>query len=285
MSKYDVAIAYRIYPLVSKIPAIFPDSKIKLAEFCIQSFKNSLGDLKPKIWCILDGCPNEYRNLFLKYFNPDSLVFIETDSIGNQATFKLQIDILASQTDSDYIFFAEDDYYYEPNQFCHLLLLLKENPKVDFVTPYDHLDYYKLPFHNYSSQIYASSTHYWHKVSSTCLTFLTTKNALLESKDIFLTYINGDLDSSIWLALTKMNFFSIESLIKGILSWDTLILGSLYRVFKFNVRQILWGKKYTLMAPIPTIGTHLESGNLSPGVDWGSKFTAVQSDFHIAKPS
>ena len=42
---YDLAVAYRIYPGVSKVPPVFSQDKLKLAEFCLKSFKDSLGDL------------------------------------------------------------------------------------------------------------------------------------------------------------------------------------------------------------------------------------------------
>ena len=61
---YDITVAYRIYPEISKSPAIFSKDKDKLAEFCLKSFKNSLGSLKAKIFAILDKCPQEYEELF-----------------------------------------------------------------------------------------------------------------------------------------------------------------------------------------------------------------------------
>ena len=46
----DLAIAYRIYPGISKIPPIYSDDKFKLSELCLRSFKQSLGGLRVKIW-------------------------------------------------------------------------------------------------------------------------------------------------------------------------------------------------------------------------------------------
>ena len=65
---YDVAVAYRIYPKISKKPAIFSNDKYKLGEFCLKSFKNSLGSLKVKIIAILDNCPSNYEYLFNRMF-------------------------------------------------------------------------------------------------------------------------------------------------------------------------------------------------------------------------
>ena len=44
MKKYDLTVAYRIYPEISRSPAVFSSDKYKLSEFCLKSFKESLGD-------------------------------------------------------------------------------------------------------------------------------------------------------------------------------------------------------------------------------------------------
>src|ERR1700731_1686715 len=60
---YDLVVAYRIYPMFSKLGQGLPfgDDKLRLAEVCLRSFRDSLGSLRVKIWAILDGCPQEYR--------------------------------------------------------------------------------------------------------------------------------------------------------------------------------------------------------------------------------
>jgi hypothetical protein len=66
MNSYDLVIAYRIYPKVAK-PAQglpFSQDKLMLAEICLRSFKEALGGLRVKLWALLDGCPNEYADLF-----------------------------------------------------------------------------------------------------------------------------------------------------------------------------------------------------------------------------
>src|SRR5438270_8704113 len=87
--KYDVAIAYRIYPKVAK-PALglpFSDDKYRLAEVCLESFRRSLGNLQAKIWVLLDGCPPHYTDLFRKYFDPEDLTLIPLQGVGNYQTF------------------------------------------------------------------------------------------------------------------------------------------------------------------------------------------------------
>ena len=87
--RYDLAIAYRVYPEVSK-PArslTFGDDKYLLSEVCFRSFKESLGALRAKIWVLLDSCPPEYEALFRRYVDPDDLVIVRLDGAGNRATF------------------------------------------------------------------------------------------------------------------------------------------------------------------------------------------------------
>ena len=90
----DLAVAYRIYPGVSKSPAFFSTDKYKLSEMCLHSFKRALGGLRMKIWALLDGCPPEYEALFRQTFQSSELEILPLNKIGNLATFSLQIDIL-----------------------------------------------------------------------------------------------------------------------------------------------------------------------------------------------
>ena len=140
-NKYDLVIAYRIYPKISKVPAVFPNDKYKLSEFCFKSLINSIaGEIKVKFYVILDACPQEYKNIFLNNYDKDSIEFIEMDGVGNPFTFKKQIEILLNQKESEYIMLAEDDYFYLPDCFFELTDFLKNNNDADFVTVYDHLD-------------------------------------------------------------------------------------------------------------------------------------------------
>ncbi|HVY69793.1 MAG TPA: glycosyltransferase family 2 protein, partial [Verrucomicrobiae bacterium] len=137
-SPYDFAVAYRVYPRVSRTPPVFRDNKFKLAELCARSFKNSLGSLRPKIWLLLDACPPEYERMFRSLFPAEDMVILNLTGEGNLPTFVRQIQILSEQTDSELIYFAEDDYYYLPGQFPRLVDFLRANLDADFVTPYDH---------------------------------------------------------------------------------------------------------------------------------------------------
>ena len=72
---YDFAVAYRICPFMSRNPPpVCADSKYQLTSLCLRSFKESVGDLKVKMWVILDKCPPEYEVLVRSLWPAEDLV-------------------------------------------------------------------------------------------------------------------------------------------------------------------------------------------------------------------
>lgn len=269
MKKYDLTVAYRIYPKVSKVPPVFSEDKYNLSDLCLNSFKKSLGSLKVKMFVLVDGCPPEYEELFLKYFDSRDITFIKLDGVGNYATFGLQIKTLLEQNFSEIIYFAEDDYLYFPDQFEDMVQFLKENEDVDFVSPYDHLDYYNSKLHDlhdYASFIKISKNKHWRTAGSTCLTFLTTKETLEKTKNVFLTFTEGNEDSSLWFNLTKYNMSKWNMLKISIK--NPYLLKVLYKTLTQDKTQTNSNKKWKLWVPIPTIATHMENDYLSPTINW-----------------
>lgn len=267
--KYDVAVAYRIYPKVAK-PALglpFSDDKFRLAEICLRSFRRCLGDLRVKIWVLLDGCPREYEDLFRRYFRPEDLVLVPLPGIGNQKTFLRQLQILTEQEDAELVYFAEDDYAYQPGAF-HLMTDFMQNCKgVDFVTPHDHPDYYDLELHSGKNSIRVFANRHWRTAASTCLTFLTTRRTLRKSRHIFRTYALRNFDSSLWLSLTKKSLFRALDFCRWLIQ-KPFLAKVVAKSWIFGGPQIVFGKKYSLWVPLPGIATHLDARRLGPAVDW-----------------
>ncbi|MFH1941408.1 MAG: glycosyltransferase family 2 protein [bacterium] len=266
---FDLAVAYRVYPEISKEPFIFQDDKLKLMEICLKSFKKSLASLRVKMFVLLDSCPEEYEDLFRKYFLDRDLEFLKFDKAGNANTFIKQIEILCEQTDSDVIYFAEDDYLYIPHQFHCMIDFLKNKKGVDFVSPYDHPDYYNIDLHRRPYYIDVFSNLHWRTACSTCLTFLTRKSTLIKTRDIFTTYSKGNYDSSLWISLTKCNIFNFFKVLKS-LFFDLPIFKIYIKAWLYCWRQILFGKKWQLWVPIPSLATHMEKRYLAPVVDWSN---------------
>lgn len=263
MKKYDLTVAYRIYPQVSKVPPVFKEDKYKLSEFCINSFKTALGHLNTKIIVLFDNCPPEYEDLFKNQFNEDDLEFIHLEGVGNQATFGLQIETLLNQEYSEYIYFAEDDYFYMPHAFEEMIDLIKKED-VDFVSPYDHLDYYQYEMHRHKILITATSKRHWKTSNATCLTFLTAKKTLQKTRRTFESFTKGNWDSSLWLAITKEGLWNPFNIVSNLIRGKKLLAAIILMAWYHCWPQIFFGKSYKLWTPMPTLGIHLESDYLPP---------------------
>ncbi len=265
----DIAVAYRIYPTVAT-PAQglpFSEDKFKLSEVCLQSFKKSLGNLRVKLWVLLDGCPNGYADLFKKYFEDHELVLVPLNGVGNRRTFTKQIELLCAQDDSEIVYFAEDDYLYLPGQFSSMINFLLEHEDVDFVSPYDHPDCYTLDLHRRPKWLKVHGGRHWRTAASTCLTFLTKRQTLRKVETVFRSYERRNSDCSLWLSLTKHRVFNPWFLARQLMQaplFCKIILNS----WIYCWQQILFGRKWQLWIPVPGIATHLDSKALSPNVDW-----------------
>lgn len=268
--KYDLVIAYRIYPLVSKVTAFHQDNKYELSRVCLESFYDAVKKVNAYIYIILDGCPPEYKALFEKTLIDIDYEFIEKDGIGNAGTFDLQMDLLLNQDKSEIIYFAEDDYFYIDNAF-EVLLSAAGKEGIDFLSPYDHPDSYNTDFHNYQKNYREIDGNKWVNCSSTTMTFLTTKKVLRETKHIFDTYTRRNFDASLWLSMTKLNAFNLPLMLKLLITnfpYFKIYLKMIY----FTTPQVFFGKKRTLLQAVPARATHIEKDFLSRDVDWYKEF-------------
>jgi hypothetical protein len=223
--------------------------------------------LRIKYFIVLDGCPRDFEDIFTKNIRPEDIEIIRTDKIGNLATFNKQLDILSTQADAQLVYFAEDDYLYRPDQFREMVAFFREHDPVDFLTPYDHLDYYEHRIHLDAapSPEVRRGNIIWKQAVSTCLSFLTSKEVLKETLPVFHTYGKGNTDSSLWLVLTKK--YGFGAMLKYWFSNKECFF-MLKKAMKYCFRRFFTGKRYHLWYPVPAIGTHLESRHISPGIDW-----------------
>lgn len=268
-ARYDLAIAYRIYPKVGapgrNLP--FGDDKLAQAEVCLRSFRNSLGSLRVKLWAILDGCPEAYSELFRRYFPTEDLVLVKLASAGNRATYSKQLDILLAQTDAEYVYLAEDDYFYLPGQFPLVLNFLRRTRDVDFVSPYDHPDCYNLDLHHTPKWTTVFRDHHWRTAGSTCLTFLTRKDTLAAYERVFRTYGHRNDDCAMWLSLTKQRVLNPMAILRYFRRREFYRRAPV-KAWLFCWSQLIFGRRANLWVPMPGIATHLSEGRLSPGIDW-----------------
>lgn len=264
---YDLAVAYRLYPRISRPVPVCAGDKLTLAEVCLKSFRESLGSLRVKLWALLDGCPPEYEAMTRRYFDAEDLTLVRLDGEGNAATFERQLRILSEQTASPLVYFAEDDYFYLPDALERMVRLIRTHPDVHFVSPYDHPDYYTLPLHDHPAQIIADGRQQWKQAATTCLTFLTTQAALRRTKTVFATYARRNYDTSIWLSLTKYAALNPGVVYRSATGRPSL-WKAMAKTWLFGWRQMCFGTRWNLYTPTPTLATHVESAGLAPGVNW-----------------
>jgi hypothetical protein len=289
-------------------PPVHADSKYQLAALCLRSFKASLGNLRVKIWAILDKCPPEYEALFTQLWSSEDLVLIRYPesqvipptkpatmsrtgtaaklhslwrtlrwpvSPGNAATFHLQVELLARQNDADLVFLAEDDYFYLPGCFHLLVDLMQKNRDVDFCTPADHPDLHKDAFHRHKMQIKVEQGQVWKTANGTTGTLVTRQSILKETRSTLLS-LGKNTDSGMWLSLTKHHVFNPFDLLTQPFIFPYRG-ASLAFAWLLNWRQILFGRRYTLFVPVPSLATHMDAKLLAPYVDWEKEFQQVKS--------
>lgn len=267
--KSKLAICYRIYPGISKIPSIHSNNKLKMSELCLRSFVRALDNIDAKIWVILDNCPQDYNSLFDKYLAGYQYELINVNKLGNAATFQMQMDILSKQNFSENIFFAEDDYFYLPKALYWTMQFF-EQKKCDFCTPYDHPDIYQRNIHNYKFETIQFGNFKWREVASTTMTFITTKQKLQENYPTLSTYSKLNYDASMWFAMTQMNLSNPITIIAN--SFKNYSDFRIYlKILKYTPFFFL-KKKVKLMSPIPTLATHLDNLGLPDYIDWNTEF-------------
>jgi len=268
--KFDLAVCYRIYPGVSRDPIFGFKDKLALTRLNLETFKEGVGDLKIKLWVLLDNCPPAYAALLKSTFPNTPMELIPLGGEGNGPTFIRQVEILSAQRAADLVYFAEDDYFYLPQSLERTVNFMRRHPEADFVTPYDHADFHSKYVHRFRGAEFFEDNCRWRTVASTCLTFMARREAVAESAAAFKTY-NKNPDLAIWMALTKKRVCNPWSWIRSL--GDGLYFPASHALaWRYTWRQILFGKRRTLWAPAPALITHMETSGLAPGVDWEKIF-------------
>jgi len=154
-----------------------------------------------------------------------------------------------------------------------MVAFMRENRDVDFVTPYDHPDSYYTSSRFERHLVKPFGDHYWRTASSTCLTFLTSHQNLVRTKSMLRTFSRGNWDCSVWLALTqkieladpRVHFHNLHRLAIWAKTWI------------WGYRRLLFGRRFRLWVPLPTLATHMESTRMSPLIDWQTLFVNAQN--------
>jgi hypothetical protein len=262
---YDLAVAYRIYPKISGKPAFNFPSKYELLEVNLKSFVQAVAGMRIKVCAILDGCPEEMKNLVCSYLEPFDLELRREQRLGNGGSFKAQLEWLCEQQHSSFCYFAEDDYLYMPRALTICQNFLAAYSDVHFINPMDDLNTYRkhLESKEWERRATAANDRIWRSVLGCTLSFMT-KKSVLANEMAHDKYLKGCSDLGVWMALTKRGLFSPREWFKD----GRYIAGSAVLAWFHCSEQILSGPRFKLWAPRPGLSTHMEAATLSPSQDW-----------------
>lgn len=278
---FDLAVCYRIYPRVSGNPILGFKDKLAITQLNLETFKAAVGDLKIRMWVLLDNCPPAYAELVRAIFPDTPMDLIALKGEGNGATFARQIDILTGQQAAELVYFAEDDYLYLPRSLEPAVAFLRRHSEADALTLADHSDYHRRYVDRIRSRQHVEDGRRWRRVVATALTFMIRQQSLIETAEVFKTFCRGNSDLGLWMALTKLRVFNPWCSIRGF-GDGKFIPGSQALAWWHAWRHILLGKRLTLWAPLPTLATHMENQSAAPGVDWeqvwGERARKLQAD-------
>jgi hypothetical protein len=165
----------------------------------------------------------------------------------------------------DYVYFLEDDFWHLSSSKS---LLLEGLSVSDYVTLYDNPDKYKsLSDGGYNpyitdkgegSEVFLTLHRHWKTTNSTVMTFATRVGTLKEDANVFISFAQQKIpqDFAIFTLLRKQPLLP-------------LLLRSSKKLFlsAFLYRLKLKPKR-TLISPIPSLSTHLETDYLAPFIGW-----------------
>ena len=286
MKQYDIAIAFRCYPWISKTPKYRSTDKLAMITWWLKSMVKCLWDLNTKFFIIADGISDSWKEEIIQSLWECDYEYIYTDHIWNNWTYGKQIDILLNQSDSEIVYFAEDDYLYNiyDNQWFEEWIKLLREKKADFISLFDHRGIYNRNMHKYKKNYIITENKIWKTEVSTCCTFMTTKKTLWKTKNILLKYTKWCWDYPMWIILTKINAFRIFDIDYSDKIWlpqnkkpriiQKLVRNfpgefvSLVMAYVYWRKDILFWKKYKLYIPTPSTCTHLEKEDIAPLINW-----------------
>jgi hypothetical protein len=173
-------------------------------------------------------------------------VIVDTPGLGNSGSYRRALAMFRESTHwkgSDLVYFAEDDYLYRPNALRQLCAAARAIRRASFFTPYDHPDYSTLAPHlefrrRHTRQRWTINGRSWRSVRGTTMTFAARVGAMRRTAPVHELWSQGEhpLDWQLWTAVTVSPPFP--------------------------------RRRAVMVAPCPSLATHLEQPFLAVGVDW-----------------
>jgi hypothetical protein len=173
------------------------------------------------------------------------------NGIGNSNSYLKSIEYIVKLNDNDIFYLSEDDYLYLPKALGSFVDAIEKLAFVQYVTLYDHPDRYTRSDNKCppgGEHIYITDINHWRTVESTCCTFGGRVFAIKEDRNIHEKFTRNQKypgDRNIW--------------------YKTIGIKKYFRKYPRRV----------LIAPIPSLATHMASEYLSPIIDWEAIATAT----------
>ena len=189
-------------------------------------------------WSIIaDNVSKETSDMIEKYKSKDHILYV--DKGNGAATFNIALDEALQMSDSDTVYFLENDYLHKPDSRVIIEEGLSLGAK--FVSLYDHPDKYLSPEQGGNpyckggaedTRVYLTDSVHWKITNSTTMTFAAEVKTLKENESILRNHTSG----------THPNDFQMF----------------------LELRE----NNKLLVTPIPGYATHGETAWLSPLTDW-----------------
>ncbi len=189
-------------------------------------------------WSIIaDNVSKETSDMIEKYKSKDHILYV--DKGNGAATFNIALDEALQMSDSDTVYFLENDYLHKPDSRVIIEEGLSLGAK--FVSLYDHPDKYLSPEQGGNpyceggaedTRVYLTDSVHWKITNSTTMTFAAQVSTLRKNEKILRHHTSG----------THPNDFQM-------------------------FLELRYAKEL-LVTPIPCYATHGETAWLSPLTDW-----------------
>lgn len=197
---------------------------------------------------------------------------IELPSVGNSGSCKVALSFADSHgwADDDLVYFAEDDYLYQPNAIEHLVEAAGTiSDDVGFFTLYDHPDLYRLPVHERFRKKHPAATivgdYTWRPVRSTTMTFAARVGHLRRWTWLFVLGCRDSypLDFAMWSAMQGAGPYVATGAVMASDNIDDLSIlrGLRRRLLRRRPGPPLFGVH-------PSLATQVEVNEVAAGADW-----------------
>lgn len=239
---------YRYYPGDNnKGRPLYYSKEMALKSF-IDSY-SSVGCYK-KLLFVVDGVsiPDSINSLINGI--ADEIIFF--GGLGNSNSYVKILDLVCGLDGFNYFYFSEDDYLYKKKSLAEFVNAIESIKYSDYISLYDHPDRYsrtdnKTPLGG--EKIFVAGGQHWRTVESTCMTFggriALLQNDIKIHKDFCKS--KNPQDRNIWHKKQGIGKY----------------------IWKFPKRH--------LIAPIPSLATHLEKAFLAPLIDWELEAQRIES--------